>query len=270
LRALLVASAVGLVMATFVSPARPSIVSPRAGQSVTQTDLLSYLFVAPQPGDWLRYVVSVNGNPIVAKTIGFGSELLHDQPAAYFEIQTQQPALRGVPVSMQHVAGGSLTWKMYVNAADFTDGTRTYAFAGGIVRIGDSYFRLGGNPLSPPEAASSQTLQSLLLFGLLPMPDARSGSVVASEPEARTVDGRELQTVHTTVDFSPNALGTVAGLPGSRVETWQTSDVPLGLVSVRVTENAGVFSMDLLSFGRGSYREQITRGIDTVPYFPGS
>lgn len=270
MRALLVALTVCFVIAILASPARPNIVSPRAGQSVTQTDLLGYLFVAPQPGDWLRYVVSVNGSPIVAKTIGFGSELLHDQRAAYFEIQTQQPALRGVPVSMQHVAGGSLTWKMYVNAADFADGTRTYAFAGGIVRIGDSYFRLGGSPLSPPEAESSQTLQSLLLFGLLPMPDARSGSVVASEPEERNVDGRELQTVHTTVDFSPNDFGTVAGLPGSRVETWQTSDVPLGLVSVRVTENAGVFSMDLISFGRGSYREQITRGIDTVPYFPGS
>jgi hypothetical protein len=54
------------------------------------------------------------------------------------------------------------------------------------------------------------------------------------------------------------------------VETWQTSDVPLGLVAVRVTQSGSVFSMDLVAFGRGSYREQITHSIDTVPYFPGS
>lgn len=270
MRALFVAVVLACLTASSLEPSQATLVVPRPGQSVTQTDLLGYLFVPPQPGDWLRYEVWVNGRLIVTKTIGFGSEPLHDKQSAYFEIQTQTPALEAVPVSMQPVTGGALTWKMYLDAPDFSDSTRLYAFAGGIIKIGDSLFRLGGNPLTQPSAAGAQTLQSLLLFGLLPMPDARLGTIVASQPETREIGRSLVQTVHTSVDFSPNDLGTVAGLPGSQVETWQTSDVPLGLVAVRVSQSGSVFSMDLVAFGRGSYREQITHSIDTVPYFPGS
>jgi hypothetical protein len=147
---------------------------------------------------------------------------------------------------------------------------RMYTVAGGIIKIGDQLLRLGGNPLATHDNARAQSLESLLLFGLLPMSDARVGTVMASQPELQRVGKIMVQTVHTTVDFSPNDLGLAAGLPASRVETWQTSDVPLGLVGVRLTQSGSVFSMNLTAFGRGSYREVITHGIDTVPYFPGS
>ena len=269
MRALLVAACVWALSVSF-APARAQIVAPRAGELVTQSDLLGYLFVAPQPGDWLRYVVSVNGNEVVTKTVGFGAEELHQKQAAFFETQTQMPPLASVPVSMQPAVGGTIVWKMYVDAPDFDDSSRQYAFAGGIIKIGDSLFRLGGSPYSPSSAASAQSLQSMLLFGLLPMPDARYGTVVASQPQDVSVDGITLHTVHTTVDFSQNGMASAAGLPATQVETWQTSDVPLGLVTVRVTESGSVFSMDLVSFGRRSYQEQITQSIDAIPYFPGS
>jgi hypothetical protein len=268
-RALFVAAMLALLIGTGV-PSQAGLVAPRPGQSLTQTDLLSYLFMSPQPGDWMRYDVFVNGRPVVTKTIGFGAESLHGTQSAYFEIRTQTPALEAVPVSMQPVTGGAVVWKMYVDAADFNDSGRLYSFAGGMIKIGDSLFRLGGNPLTAQSKAGAQTLESLLLFGLLPIPDDRTGTVVASLPEVHKIGDVVLQTVHTTVDFSPNDLGMAAGLPASRVETWQTSEVPLGLVGIRVTQSGSVFSMNLAAFGRGTYHEQITSNIDTLPYFPGS
>ncbi len=270
MRALLVT--VGLAGLVFgsLAPARGAVVAPRPGQTITQTDLLGYLFVAPQSGDWVRYRVSVNGNPVATKTIGFGTGTLGANQAAFFEIQTQTPGLVSSPVASQSVAGGTITWKMFVDAPNFDDSLRLYSFAGGIIKIGDALFRLGGDPSKPAPATYHQTLQSLLLFGLLPIPDARAGFVVGSRPEDVTIHGATLNTVHTTVDFPPRDIGGSNGLPESRVETWQTTDVPLGLVTVRVTTNGGLFSVDLTAFGHGTYHGIITQNIDAVPYFPGS
>lgn len=270
MRALLVTIALTAAMLGLLAPARAAIVAPRAGQTITQTDLLGYLFVAPQAGDWVRYRVSVNGNPVATKTIGFGTGTLGDKQAAFFEIQTQTSGLVSSPVASQSVAGGTITWKMFVDAPNFDDSLRLYSFAGGIIKIGDALFRLGGDPSKPGAATYHQTLQSLLLFGLLPMPDARAGIVVASRPEDVTIHGATVNTVHTIVDFPPRDIGGSTGLPESRVETWQTSDVPLGLVTVRVTTNGSLFSVDLTAFGHGSYGGIITQSIDAVPYFPGS
>lgn len=269
MRSLFIAGALLAALVAF-APASAAVVAPAPGQVVTQTDLLGYLFVAPQAGDWLRYRVSVNGNAIATKTIGFGAGPLGDKQAAFFEIQTQSPGLASAPVASQPVAGGNITWKMFVDAPDFNDSLRLYSFAGGIIKVGDSFFRLGGDPSQAASAAYHQTLQSLLLFGLLPMPDAREGVIVASQPEDVRIHGATVHTVHTVVDFPPRDLGGSTGLPESRVETWQTTDVPLGLVSVRVASNGSVFSIDLTAFGHGNYRGVITRDIDAVPYFPGS
>lgn len=270
MRALLVAVVLAALAVCVPSPSHANLVAPHPGQQVTQTDLLSYLFTPPQPGDWLRYEIAENDRLIVTKTVGFGAEPLHDKQSAYFEIQTQTPALEAVPVSMLPATGGIVVWKMYVDAADFSDTTRLYTVAAGIIKIGDQLLRLGGNPLVTHSSASAQSLESLLLYGLLPIADTRAGTIVASQPELHKVGKLNVQTVHTIVDFSPNDLGMAAGLPASRVETWQTTDVPLGLVGVRVTQSGSVFSMNLVAFGRGSYREVITHSIDTIPYFPGS
>jgi len=269
-RALLVTAELVGVMLGFFAPARAAIVAPQVGQTITQTDLFGYLFVAPQAGDWVRYRVSVNGNPVATKTIGFGTGTLGATQAAFFEIQTQTSGLVSSPVASQSVAGGTITWKMFVDAPDFNDSLRLYSFAGGIIKIGDALFRLGGDPSKPVPATYHQTLQSLLLFGLLPMPDSRAGIVVSSRPENVSIRGVTLNTVHTIVDFPPRDIGGSTGLPESRVETWQTTDVPLGLVTVRVTTNGGLFSVDLTAFGHGTYHGIITQDIDAVPYFPGS
>jgi hypothetical protein len=246
------------------------IVAPQPGGSITQTDLFGYLFVPPQSGDWLRYEISVNGQLLVTKTIGFGADDLPSGRSAFFEVQTQTPGLTAVPVSSQAIAGGNITWKTFVDAPDFNDSLRQYSFAGGIIKIGDSFFRLGEGPETSTTSSYHQTLESLLLFGLLPMPDARAGTVLASQPEDVQLAGATFHTVHTTVDFSQRSLGGTTGLPQVKIEAWQTPDVPLGLVRVVVTESDSIFAMNLVAFGRNSYHEIITKDIDTVPYFPGS
>jgi hypothetical protein len=269
-RALLVSLTLALGACFASMPARATIVVPKAGQTVTQSDLLGYLFVPPQPGDWLRYDIAVNGNVVTSKTIGFGVDGISSGRSAFFEIRTQTRGLHSVPVASQTIAGGNIIWKMYVDAPDFNDSLRQYGFAGGIIEIGDSYFRLGGGPTNSGIANGRQSLQSLLLFGFLPMPDARSGTVVFSNAEDLTLGGVTLHAVHTVVDFSRRSLGTVTGLPQAELETWQTTDVPLGLVRAVIKQNGTVFSMSLSGFGRRSYREMITKDMNSVPYFPGS
>ncbi|MBV8203427.1 MAG: hypothetical protein JO195_00190, partial [Candidatus Eremiobacteraeota bacterium] len=171
MRSLLVASvctiAVAFAIATRTNADAPSrmLVSPKPGDTITQSQLLDYLFVAPQAGDWLRYRVSIDGSTLLVKKIGFGAEQLHDAPHAYFETQTA--GLVGEPVEAHQVAGGTLTWKMFVDAADFNDARREYAFVAGIIKIGDAVFRLGTGP-GQPLSAPSQTVQSLVLYGTLP------------------------------------------------------------------------------------------------------
>jgi len=242
--------------------------SPKPGDLITQTQLLGYLFVAPQSGDWLRFRVSVDGTTLLVKTIGFGSETLHDTQRAYVETQTQTSGLAGQPVPANNVAGGELIWKMYVDAPDFNDPARTYAFVAGVIKIGDAVFRLSTGP-GQPLSAPAQTLQSLVLYGALPLPDDRSGTVAASLPENIRAGNKSLQAVHTTVDFAARSIGMANGLPQARVEAWQTTDVPLGVVTVRSTTNGHVYSVDLIAYGRGSYRSQITEQFDDIPVFPG-
>lgn len=270
MRALLVVVGMGALLWSWLLPAQAELVTPRAGESVTQSDLLGYLFAPPQAGDWLRYRVWVNGNLLLVKTIGFGEAKLSDQPSAFFEIQTHTVGLSGAPSTSQSVAGGDIIWKMFVNASNFNDPSRQYSFVAGILKIGESAFRIGGNPLQPATASLRQSLSSMLLFGLLPIQGDRSGTVASSMPEDVRVHGVTLHTVHTTVDFPANDLGMVAGLAAQRMELWQTSDVPMGLVNVKVASGQGVFWIDLVSFGHGDYRDLITEDINSVPYFPGS
>ncbi len=272
MRALLVAAGLALIAAPLgVTSSSAATIngSPKTGDSVTQTELLGYLFVAPQRGDWLRYRVSIDANTVLEKTVGFGAEQLGDSQHAYFETQTQTSGLIASPVESSTVAGGNLVWKMYVDAPDFDDPTRLYSFVAGIIKIGDAVFRLGGGPGQPIPPAYHQSLQALVLYGTLPLPDNRTGVVSASTPQDLEVNGVTVHTVHTTVDFAAHDIGLATGLPKAHVEMWQTSDVPLGVVRVRSTTNGHVYSVDLTDYGRGSYRSVITEKLDDVPYFPG-
>ena len=95
------------------------------------------------------------------------------------------------------------------------------------------------------------------------------GFVSASVPQDVTVKGATLHTVHTTVDFAARDIGLANGLPKARVEAWQTTDVPLGIVALRSTTNGHVYRVDLTGFGRDSYRSVITGPFDDIPLFPG-
>jgi hypothetical protein len=267
-RALLVMVALAAALAS-VSPASAMSLAPKTGDAITQQELLGYLFVAPQPGDWLRYRVSVNGNTLLGKTIGFGVDHLDGADDAFFEIQTQSSGLISSPVESQSVAGGTLVWKMYVDAPNFDDSARLYTFVAGVIKIGDAFFRLGSGPGQPLSPAYHQPLQSLLLFGTLVLPDNRSGVVAQSQPQDVTLGIQTLHTVHTIVDFPARDIGSATGLPQARVETWQTTDVPLGLVAIRSTTDGTTYSVDLTAFGRGSYRSLIDRQFESIPYFPG-
>jgi hypothetical protein len=244
------------------------LVAPKPGDAITQSQLLDYLFVAPQAGDWLRFRISIDSNTLLTKTIGFGAEQLHDAQHAFFETQTQTTGLVGQPVEAHQVAGGTLIWKMFVDAGDFNDAQRRYMFVAGVIKIGDAVFRLGTGP-GQPLAAPAQSVQSLVLYGALPLPDDRSGVVRSSVPEDKHVAGAELHTVHTIVDFAARGIGMATGLPQARVETWQTTDVPLGVVAIRSTTNGHVYSIDLTAFGQSTYRSVITEQFDTIPLFPG-
>lgn len=244
------------------------LVAPKAGDTITQSQLLGYLFVAPQSGDYLRYRVSIDGNTLLVKTIGFGAEELHDAQHAYFETQTQTAGLVGQPVEAHQVAGGTLIWKMFVDAPDFNDAQRHYAFVAGIIKIGDASFRLSTGP-GKPLSAPAQSVQSLVLYGTLPLPDERTGTIARAEPEDIQVGSTVVHTVHTIVDFAARPVGMATGLPQARVETWQTPDVPLGVVAIRSTTNGHVYSVDLTAFGRSSYRTVINERFDDIPIFPG-
>ena len=270
MRTLFVAAGLALiaVLAAVTSSSAAINGAPKAGDSLTQTELLGYLFVAPQRGDWLRYRVSIDDNTVLQKTVGFGAEQLGDSQRAYFETQTQTSGLIGSPVESNEVAGGNLVWKMYVDASDFDDPTRLYSFVAGIIKIGDAIFRLGGGPGQPPPAYH-QSLQALVLYGTLPLPDDRTGVVSASTPQDIDVNGATVHTVHTTVDFAAHDIGMATGLPKAHVEMWQTTDVPLGVVRIRSTTNGHVYSVDLIAYGHGSYRSVIIQKLDDIPYFPG-
>jgi hypothetical protein len=270
-RTLLVAAGLALIaaLATVTSSSATINGAPKAGDSITQTDLLGYLFVAPQRGDWLRYRVSIDDNPVLQKTVGFGAEQFGDEERAYFETQTQTSGLIGSPVEGSSVAGGNLVWKMYVDAPDFDDPTRLYSFVAGIIKIGDAIFRLGGGPGQPIPPAYHQSLQALVLYGTLPLPDDRKGVVSESTPQDLDVNGVTVHTVHTTVDFPAHDIGLATGLPKAHVEMWQTTDVPLGVVRIRSTTNGHVYSVELTDYGRGSYRSVIIEKLDDIPYFPG-
>lgn len=243
--------------------------APKPGDAMTQSELLTYLFAAPQSGDWLRYRVSLDGSTILTKTIGFGAERFGSDNAAFFEIQTQSSGLIAAPVESRTAAGGSLVWKMYVDAANFNDGTRLYAFVAGVIKIGDALFRLGTAPAHRLQPAYHEPLQTLLLYGTLPLPDDRSGVVQASEPEDVTIGPSSVHCVHTTIDFPARDLAAGAGLAAARVEAWQTPDVPLGLVAIRTIMNGRVYSVELTAFGRGTYRSAIDEPFESIPMFPG-
>jgi hypothetical protein len=261
---------VGVALAVAcLAPAQAMTLAPKAGDAITQQELLGYLFVAPQSGDWLRYRVSANGNTLLTKTIGFGTERLADSNDAFFEIQTQSSGLISSPVQSHSVAGGSLIWKMYVDAPNFDDGSRLYTFVAGVIKIGDAYFRLGSGPGQPLSPAYHQPLQSLLLYGTLDLPDNRSGIVVQSQPQDVTIGAQTVHTVHTIVDFPALDMGTANGLPEARMETWQTTDVPLGLVEIRSSSGSATYDVNLTGFGRGSYHSLIDQAFDSIPYFPG-
>jgi hypothetical protein len=267
-RPLLVAAVVAAVIAGPL-PARAYATAPKPGDSITQSELLSYLFAAPQPGDWVRYSVSVDGSTILTKTIGFGAERFDNNDTAFFEIQTQSSGLIDAPVSSQTIAGGNIVWKMFIDAPNFNDVNHLYAFVAGVIKIGDALFRLGSDPSHPVSPAYHQTLQSLLLYGSLALPDQRRGVVATSEPEDVTIGRITVHAVHTSVDFSAAEIGMAAGLPASRIETWQSPDVPLGIVSARSLTNGRTYSVDLTAFGRRSYRTVINQQFESIPYFPG-
>lgn len=268
MRSLFVAILVGLLV--FGVPAHATLLAPKAGDTITQTDLLNYLFVPPQTGDWLTYRVSVNDNQLLVKTVGFGVETIRDQNSAYFETQTQTSGLLNIPVQSHTVAGGNLIWKMYVDAPNFNDNTHLYSFVAGIIKIGDALFRLGLGPTQPLSPSYHEPLQTLLLYGTLPLPDDRSGLVVSSAPEDMDVSGRTLHTVHTIVDFPARSIGMANGLPQERLETWQTADVPLGLVTLRLDTNGNRYTMKLIAYGRGDFHSAInSENFENIPYFPG-
>jgi hypothetical protein len=266
-RALFVAAALAAVAVPSI--AHGMSLAPQRGQTITQTDLLGYLFVAPQRGDWLRYRVSADDKTILTKTIGFGVEHLGDSDNAFFETETQSPGLIGSPVEAHSLVGGTLVWKMFVDTQDFNDSQHLYTFVAGIIKIGDALFRLGNGPGLPLSPAYHERLQSLLLYGTLTLPDNRTGTVTASTPQDVEVNGKTVHTVHTTVEFAAHAIGMAAGLPAARIETWQTTDVPLGIVTIRSTTNGHVYSVDLQAYGRGSFRSVITQPFETIRYFPG-
>jgi hypothetical protein len=108
-----------------------------------------------------------------------------------------------------------------------------------------------------------------VLYGTLPLPDNRSGTVAASIPEDVRIGRRSVHTVHTTVDFAARDVGLATGLPQARVEMWQTPDVPLGIVAIRSTMNGHVYRVELVAFGRGAYRSIIDKPFESIPYFPG-
>ncbi len=271
MRALLVAAALAIVALRTAALASDDsmTLAPKAGEQITQTDLLGYLFVAPQRGDWLRYRISVDGSTVLVKTVGFGVEPLGDADHAYFETLTQTPGLVASPVESRTVAGGNLVWKMYVDATNFDDATRLYSFVAGIIKIGDAIFRLGSGPGQPLPASYHQSLQSLVLYGTLALPDDRPGVVSSSQPEDLEVSGKTVHTVHTTVDFAAHDVAMATGLPKARVEMWQTTDVPLGIVAIRSTTNGHVYNVDLIGYGHRSYRSVINQKFDDIPYFPG-
>jgi hypothetical protein len=211
----------------------------------------------------------VNDNPLLVKTVGFGVETIQDKSSAYFETQTQTSGLLNVPVQSQLVAGGNLIWKMFVDAPNFNDSSHLYTFVAGIIKIGDGLFRLGQGPSQPLSPAYHEPLQTLLLYGTLPLPDNRDGVVVSSQPEDVDISGRTLHTVHTIVDFPARSIGIANGLPQERLETWQTTDVPLGLVTIRLDTNGNRYTMKLIAYGRGDFHSAINSQFDAIPYFPG-
>ncbi|HLW36954.1 MAG TPA: hypothetical protein VKR99_00860 [Candidatus Eremiobacteraceae bacterium] len=243
---------------------------PRAGDSITQSQLFAYLFRAPQAGDWLRYQLNAGANTILTKTVGFGAPDPDAAPGgAFIEISTASLALTGAPAMPAGSVGGSVVWKMFVDAADFTDPLHRYSITGSAFKIGDGLFRLRdsitlGTPLH------GVPLQTLLWSGLVPLDDSRQGIVAQNRPQDLIVSGHTLHCADVAVDFPEAGLPAGGRFPAQRIETWQSPDVPLGTVRVRTTVMGQTYSADLIAFGRGTYHATITAPLDSMAPFPGS
>lgn len=269
MRTLFVAALIaGIVMAIPVQGSGAIRLAPKAGDSVTQSELLTYLFAAPQRGDWVRYRLSIDEKTILTKTVGFGIEPFSGEQTAFFETRTQTSGIIATPVQSKPAAGGELVWKMYVDAPNFNDVKRLYSFVAGVIEIGDSLFRLGADSAHEVQPAYHETLQGLVLYGTLPLPDERAGVVHTTIPEDITVSHRTLHSVHTTVDFPAHDLTATGGLLASRVEFWQTPDVPLGIAEIRTTVNGSVYTVTMTGFGH-DFLSSIGREFESIPMFPG-
>lgn len=257
------------VLALVPSAGRAMSLQPRAGDSITQSQLFAYLFTAPQPGDWLRYRLSAGANTILIKTMGFGQADPQNKTPAYIEISTTSTAVLSVPTMPAGGVGGSVVWKMYVDVSDFTDPLHSYTITGSAFRIGDGVFRLRGSAtLGTP--TRGVPLQTLLWSGLVPLGDTRQGTVTKNVPRDLRIAGHTLHCADVAVEFAETALPAGGSFPAERIETWQSPDVPLGTVRVRTTLMGQTYGADLIGFGRASYQPIITQPLDGMAPFPGS
>ena len=247
-------------------PAQGAPVALHVGDSVTQSDLLGYLFSQPHDGDWVRYRISF-GPATVEKTIGFGSELVDGKQTPFVEVRVASGAIANSPGAAVLGVGGTNVVKTYVNASGFADLTTRYAVVATVMQVGDSLYRVDERTHQPPEIAANGPLPVFSLLESIPVADLRQGAVTGIAPRDLTVGAATIHATRITAQFPGVPAGEV---PPATLVTWQSPDVPLGTVAVRAVVARRELDVTLEAFGRGDYRPVITQALDAVRPLPGA
>ncbi len=236
------AAALALPRFALAKPARPAV-----GLSTSLSDMLGYDFVAPKPGDWVRYTLGYGS--LFLEQVGFGQEQVAGQRALFIETQTGMPGGSCNPNTLK---------KTYVSADRFGPLGNRYPVMVYVARNGTMVSHW--NDVAAKESQGRPRPRFGVLDGVL---DDNSPCVITDVRRDVVAKGnRRFETTHITC-ASRNRNRREGAI--QRLEVWHSNTVPLGIVAMRAAV-AGIepFKLDIDSFGRGHYESGISEPLDSI------
>jgi len=236
-------------------------VALHVGDSVALADLYGYLAALPQPGDWVR-VHTQEGGAVTSVTTGFGAESVGGKRTLWIETRVDAQMVSGGGVMTAANPAPPVVSKTYIVGDAFGPFSATYEVVATVAAIGDKAFRMNDRTADALGVAPSGPPSTYSLADGLPFP-TRLGTVLISEPKDMTVGGITVHATHLEVSFPSVAVAGVA-VPSTRIDVWQSPDVPLGTVASSGAILNVSRSSTLDAFGRGNYRSAIGVSLDSL------
>jgi hypothetical protein len=221
--------------------------SPAVGQSTNLSEMLGYGFVAPKPGDWVRYTLGYGS--LFLEQIGFGQEQVAGQRTLFIETQTGMPGGSCNPNTLK---------KTYVSADRFGPLGIRYPVMVYVARNGTMVSHW--DDVAAKEAQGRPRPRFGVLDGVL---DDNSPCVITDVRSEVVAKGKRRFEATRITCASPNGGHRDGAI--QRLQVWHSNSVPLGIVAMRAAV-AGIepFKLDIDSFGRGHYESGISEPLDSI------